>query len=169
MSDSVDISILLDTFNQLQRRGVSYIYGGKADLKSTNPRSAGRLSTPLDTIDGLDCSGFTRYSLYRAAGWLIPDGSQEQRAWFQEEFGNALAAYSDVNANVGRDALYIAFIKPNVNGCGDIGHVWFVYKQADGIEAETIECHGGGGVDSRSWNTVVLLREAYVAYPLTLE
>ena len=165
----VDVSALISLFNQLQRRGVKYHYGAKADDKSINPRSTGRLSTPPDTIDELDCSGFTRYAVYQAAASLdIQDGSETQLEWFQGEGFRKLGSYSDVNEDVGRSALYIAFIKAHVNGSGPIGHVWLVYKRADGATAETFECHGGGGIDSRPWNTAALFPEEYMAFELPI-
>src|SRR5690349_9542408 len=100
--NSINMSVLISLFNQLQRRGVRYVYGGKAGDKSVNPRSSGRLSTPPDTIDGLDCSGFTRYALYNAAGWDIQDGSQNQLEWFQKEEFKRISPYSEVNSDLGR-------------------------------------------------------------------
>lgn len=95
---------------------------------------------------------------------MVPDGSQNQLSWFQDNGYAALGSYSDVNADVGGAVLYIAFIKPYVNGCGSVGHVWLVYKPGDGASAETLESHGGGGVDSRPWNTFTLLHEVYAAF-----
>ncbi len=106
MPDPVDVTVLISLFNQLQRRGVKYVYGGKVDNKSVNPRSNGRLSTPPDTIDGLDCSGFIRYALYQAATWVVPDGSENQLLWFQE--GGFSKLGSDVNKEVGRNALSLS-------------------------------------------------------------
>ena len=168
-ANPVDVSALISLFNQLQRRGVKYLYGGKANDKSVNPRSNGRLSTPPDTIDGLDCSGFTRYALYQAAAGLdIHDGSENQLEWFQGRGFRQLGSYSDVNEDIGRSGLYIGFIKAHVNGCGPIGHVWLIYKRTDGVSAETFECHGGGGLDSRPWNTATLFHEEYMAFELPI-
>ena len=74
-----------------------------------------------------------------------------------------------MNKDVGRDALYMAFIKPNTNGCGPVGHIWFVYKQADSTPAVTIESHGGTGVDSRPWNNLILFKEFFEAFQLDIE
>jgi len=162
----VNKNALISITAQLERRGVTYGYGAKADDKSANPRSTGQLSTPPDTIDQIDCSGFTRYILFQAAGWRVPDGSQDQRQWFEDNGFTKLSSYSVVNNGVGAEALYIAFIKPNTNGCGSVGHVWFVYKPNDNTDAETFESHGGIGVDSRRWNTTVLFAEAFEAFAL---
>jgi cell wall-associated NlpC family hydrolase len=162
----INKSLLISLSAQLERRGVKYGYGAKADDKQTNPRSTGQLSTPPDTIDQIDCSGFSRYILYQTAGWRIPDGSQNQREWCENNQLVKLATYADVNDDVGGEALYIAFIKPYTNGCGSIGHVWFVYKPGDGQGAETFESHGGVGVDSRKWDTTILLKEAFEAFKL---
>ena len=168
MANPVNTSTLISVSNQLQRRGVKYVYGGKIENRDVNPRSTGKLSTPPDTIDGLDCSGYMRYVLYQAANWVIPDGSQNQLEYFQDGGFDQLAAYGDTNADVGRNALSIGFIKPYVNGCGPIGHVWLIYKPNDGAAAETFECHGGVGVDSRPWNTIVLTHEVYVSFKLPI-
>ena len=170
----IDLALLISSFNQLQRRGVRYVYGGKAEDRSVNPRSTGRLSTPLDTIDGLDCSGFFRYILYQATNgsWDVPDGSQSELQWFigAEQRGEltAVAPYSTVNTGTERPALFASFIKPYVNGCGAIGHVWFVLEPGDGSDAQTLECHGGGGVDARRWNAVPLASEVFQTYRLPI-
>ena len=74
-------------------------YGAKATDKQVNHRSTGRLSTPPDTIDKLDCSGFTRYALYQAARWNIPDGSENQLEWFEKEHFPRITPYAEVNKN----------------------------------------------------------------------
>jgi hypothetical protein len=168
---SIDVTMLTSSFSQLQRRGVSYVYGGKADDRSTNRRSNGSLSTPLDTIDGLDCSGFFRYMIYRATSGtcIIPDGSQNQLDWFSSQASagnvNQVYPYSIVNLSATSPQLFACFIKPHVNGCGDIGHVWFVLK-SNGGDAQTLECYGGVGVGSRIWNAIPLLGEVYATFLL---
>lgn len=168
MADSINVSTVISLVNQMQRRGVKYVYGGKVENRQVNPRSTGRLSTPVDTIDGLDCSGFMRYALYQAAGWTIPDGSENQFEWAQGQGFAKLAAYADVNADIGAPALSISFIKPHTNGAGAIGHVWLVYKPGAGVAAETLECHGSVGPDSRPWNTIVLSHEVYASFKLPM-
>lgn len=168
MAEPINVSRLLSVFSQLQRRGVRYLYGAKATDKLDNPRSSGRLSTPPDTVDKLDCSGFARYAIYQAAEWTIPDGSENQLQWFERAEFARVAPYSKVNENRSGRVLYIAFIKANTNGAGHIGHVWFVYKQNDEIPAETIECHGGGGVSSRPWYSAALFHEEFAAFELPI-
>lgn len=169
---ALDTSLMLSLFNQLERRGVRYGYGAKADDKTTNPRSTGRLSTPVDTIDQIDCSGFTRYITYQATSGAVtlPDGSQDQLDWFSRQKDKTiskLGQYSDLTKVAG-PSLFVGFIKPHVNGCGDIGHVWFAYKDDQTASPETMESHGGTGVDSRPWNTLVLRNEVFSAFQLPI-
>jgi hypothetical protein len=122
----VHLASLLGLFNQLQRQGVSYRLGAKADNRQFNPQSDGQLSTAVNTITSLDCSGFTRYILYASSGDLVPNGSQNQLSYFQQNIGadvSLLSTYVDVNRTVSGPTLSIAFIKPFVNGCGNIGNI----------------------------------------------
>ena len=58
--------------------------------------------------------------------------------------------------------LFICFIKPFTNGCGKVGHVWLAYM------GESMESHGGVGVNSRRLSTGVLRREVFSAYELAV-
>src|ERR1022692_2895769 len=65
------------------------------------------------TITGADCSALSRYLLFKASGGKldIGDGSQNQRAWFEQSGAHQLASYSDVlQADPSR--AFICFLKP---------------------------------------------------------
>jgi hypothetical protein len=176
---TIDLDILRSEFGQLERQGTPYGYGAKAE-GSRNPntgekynaRSNGHLSTNLSTIDHLDCSGFIRYALYRASNHALslPDGSQQQRQWCEARSHDSglhqVVDYADTNAYLTPERLFIAFIKPYTNGCGEIGHVWLLSQLDDDAAEETMECYGGHGVGSRPWNSSILKREVFSIYEL---
>jgi hypothetical protein len=175
----IDLDKLERDFGQLQRQGVAYGYGAKPEGGSDprtgrrwNPNSTGRLSTPVSTIENIDCSGFIRFLLYRATegALVIPDGSQPEREWCEQKHSAGLlhkiAHYADTNAYITNERLFIAFIKPWTNGCGQIGHVWLVGQFDEDIDAETMESYGGHGVGSRPWSSRTLRREVYSVYEL---
>jgi hypothetical protein len=173
----IDLNILERDFAQLERRGVGYGYGAKAEGffsngKKWNPNSTGNLSTSINSIEHLDCSGFIRYVLYRATETelTIPDGSQIQREWCEQlaaaNLLHKVNNYANTNKYITKERLFIAFIKPWTNGCGEIGHVWLVGQFNKDIFAETMESYGGHGVGSRPWNSHTLLREVYSVYEL---
>jgi hypothetical protein len=174
---AVDLNILERDFAQLERQGVAYGLGAKAEGYvyegiRWNPNSTGQLSTPMNTIKHLDCSGFVRYALYRATETklVIPDGSQNQREWCEKQAADKLlhkvSKYENTNKYLTKERLFIAFIKPWTNGCGTIGHVWLIGQFDKDISAETMESYGGHGVGSRPWNARTLLREVYSVYEL---
>jgi hypothetical protein len=173
----VDLNSLERDFAQLERQGVAYGLGAKAEGytykgRQWNPNSTRKLSTPVSTIEHLDCSGFVRYLLYRAtdAKLEIPDGSQNQREWCEQQAAAKLlhkvSKYENTNKYLTKERLFIAFIKPWTNGCGEIGHVWLVGQFNKDSFAETMESFGGHGVGSRLWNARTLLREVYSVYEL---
>lgn len=171
MIPAVSLSRLETLFAQLERHGVRYGLGAKADAKNWNPQSDGTLNTPVSNIQYLDCSGFVRYALYHASGQQLklPDGSQVQRAWCEQNGLHQVARYADAAAYMTEKRLFICFIKPFTNGCGETGHVWLLSHYDDGNNgtmAGTLESHGGGGVDSRPWNYRTLVQEVYSAYEL---
>lgn len=136
---------------------VAYGYGVKAPS----------LDCDSSVIRLIDCSGDSRYLIAKATNgqWIIPDGSQAQREYFENSGLHKIAKYSDVQyANPAR--LFICFIKPNTNGCGDVGHVWMVGQKATHGSIETIESHGGKGVDSRRWDTSVLVNQFYNGFEI---
>lgn len=158
----IDLGKLETVFNHMALRGVAYGLGAKAPS----------MDCDSDKIERIDCSGFARYAIAKATGGelIIPDGSQNQRVWCDDMKLHRLARYSDVVYATPR-RLFICFIKPFENGCGSVGHVWFV-SQLDGDRdtmPDTMESHGGKGVDSRPWNTRVLKSEAFCAYELPVQ
>ena len=152
----INLKKLHQDFAQLERQGVRYHLGSKAQ----------ELSLPLTAIRYLDCSGYIRYALYRATGGalIIPDGSQMQREWAEKAGLHKLAQYSDVETYGADNRLFIAFIKPGENGSGSIGHVWGI----SGKPAETLEAHSSG-VTPRPWNTGILRREVYSVYEMPVK
>ena len=182
MSNSpIFLSKLDSLFAQLERQGVVYGFGAKAEGGSDprnghrwNPRSTGRLSTLPATISAIDCSGATRYLAYNASeGKLVlPDGSQAQREWCEAQAKNPtsgvhlVSPYSNVNTYMTDARLFIAFIRPGYHGCGGVGHVWFVTNYNSAAGADTLESHGGAGIHSRPWNYRTLINEVYSAYTL---
>ena len=142
----VSLSILDAVYANMVHR-VVYDFGGKA----------ADLAEDTSLITGIDCSGFVRYILARAThgALVVPDGSSNMHAWAEANL-RELVQYSDVQEAEGDPSrLFIAFIPP-----APIGHVWLVRG------GMTRESHGGRGVDSRPWNTPILLREAEGAYEL---
>lgn len=155
--EPINLALLETVFDRLQIRGVSYGLGAKAPS----------LDCDTSEIDRIDCSGWSRYGIAKATNQklIIPDGSQNQREWCENSGLHRLGKYADVTYATPR-RLFICFIKPDTNGCGPVGHVWFV-SQLDGDSVpDTMESHGGVGINSRPWNTRVLKREAYSAFEL---
>ena len=188
----LDLDRLEMVFAQLQRQGMGYKLGAKADDRKLNPRAGGRLGAGPETLEYLDCSGAIRYLVFQATrgALVLPDGSQNQRAWCEERASHGqlhrVAKYPDVARYMTARRLFLAFIKPWTNGCGAVGHVWLVAGgpldgRADGgatlqgnpqgnpqitPHAATMECYGGHGVGSRPWNERVLAREVHSVYEL---
>jgi hypothetical protein len=178
----VDLDRLEHVIAQMERRGVKYGLGAKAEGgkhpetgRRFNPRSNGTISTPVSSIDNIDCSGLVRYALhYATKGALrIPDGSQRQREWCEDmaRLGllHPVGRYADAAKHMTGKRLFICFIKPFTNGCGPVGHVWLLSQYDDGdngTPAGTLESHGGVGVNSRAWNSRTLVREFYSCYEL---
>ncbi len=150
----ISLALVWARFDSLQRRGVPYGYGAKAPGLSCLPSA----------ISTIDCSGAFRYLMYQGSkGQLItPDGSQMQREWAEKNLREV--PYGNAARYMTNRRLFVAFIKPFRNGCGNVGHVWLL-AQRGGVAA-TIESHGGGGIDSRRWNYPVLAREVYSCFEL---
>jgi len=162
----VSIELLETVFSRLERGGVSYGYGVKAPSLSVD-------TSEIVQQGSIDCSGFSRYALYKASGGklIIPDGSQMQREYFESSGLHQLGQYADVT-QADPSRLFICFIKPGEHGCGDVGHVWLVRRanSPDGNWKQevphTLESHGGGGCTSRPWNYRTLLREWWNGFEL---
>ena len=152
-SVNLDMGKLLDALRACEARGVVYGYGSKA------PEHSGQkyVFDYPPTFTAIDCSGFSRWSLYHATGGalLIPDGSANQNDWAGKQglkhYGpdKAHTAYQSIGGNKD-NYLRMAFCR--ASPAETIGHVWFLRN------AFTIESHGGGGPSSRPWDTPVLSR-----------
>jgi hypothetical protein len=129
-------------------------YGMGAKARSLN-------ADPAD-IKAIDCSGFTRYLLYRATDGQVNmvDGSDEQNAWCKRRHLRS-ETYTHV-AGLMDGHLRIAFI-PRVYKDGKVaraGHVWLV------MDGKTLESHGSKGPSRRIWNTPVLTARVKTCYVL---
>ena len=150
------LQIFLQVFRNLEGR-VKYLLGAKIDI--------GRDSAD-PTIRRTDCSGYARFSFVKMGFKNVPDGSQNQLAWFEASGWHRLKKYSDVRyAAKDADRLFIAFMKPKFIGRRQIasGHVFFVYK------GRTMESYYGRSVGSRPWNTLVLRTRACACYEVPLD
>jgi len=110
------------------------------EIEGTNPDTGA-------TGREIDCSGFSRWTIWHAAGMLLPDGSMEQHQWAEANL--KLVSVSDGHKTDG--VIRIAFLRPTiVNGVQvEAGHVML-------IENNTVyESHGHHGVDnSRLWGSM---------------
>lgn len=160
----VDLELLKTVFARMERNGVSYGYGVKAPS----------LDCDTSIIKSIDCSGATRYGLAKATNgaWIVPDGSQAQLEYCEQKAAagelHKLAKYSDVQYATEK-RLFWCFIKVNTNGCGSVGHTFFITQEDSESFPESMESHGGGGVIARPWNTGVLKREAYAAFEIPVK
>lgn len=136
----VDLALMKTLFDRTRGR-VKYRLGAKCALDADS-----------HTITKIDCSGFSRWILYRASDGAIkmPDGSQMQLAWVRDQGWRKLVDYSDVqHAEEDPSRLFIAFLSPKPGNAWP-RHVWLV------VAGKTMESHGSGGVNSRPWNTPAL-------------
>lgn len=128
----LDISLFETIYRNCYKR-VKYELGAKAPS----------LNCDTSKIREIDCSGYVRYCMARL-GVEIPDGSQNQRAWFAAQ-GFKHSTYNAGGAGREDGLLRVAFASPKP---GDAWprHVWFV------LNGRTIESYGGVGVGSRKWD-----------------
>lgn len=140
----IDIAKLIEVHDHGCVKGISYRWGSK-------PVRTGFRDTALVLTS--DCSGWAQYLLWRQ-GIEWPEGSVEQHEHVRA------SGYPPVHyvAAATSQGLFGAFIEPVPNE--HAGHVLFLR------DGETLECWGGGGVDTRRWNTGVLLREVAACYLL---
>lgn len=168
---NISINTLEQDFAQLERLGSKYNYGGKAMIGGRYAKDSELKSvTPAQiAAKGVDCSGYVRWALARATDGriIVPDGSQNQRVWAEKNLRKV--KYADAAFYINPARLFIAFIKPWTNGCGSVGHVWFLshYDTGKGTVAGTLESHGGGGCVSRAWNYRTLVQQVYSCFELT--
>jgi hypothetical protein len=122
----------------LESRGVPYVFGGK-DSAVLN----GQVDD-LDSITGLDCSGFAGVCLYHmtdGAVRLEDQNSQSQGEWAASQGYKESDPSSATNTN---GDLYM-FMLPSGSSPDGIGHVGFVRNSM------TAESYGGHGPGSRPW------------------
>lgn len=144
----LDIDLLYRCHENAMKHNPGYSLGGK-------PPS---LSAHANQLEGIDCSGYVRWLLYRATDGRVqmPDGS-----WFQEQWcqGGGFKKTSYLLHGKLRDnRLRIAFIRASGK---KVGHVWLIHN------GRTIESYGGKGPGSRWWLTPALLRGVTSCYVLT--
>lgn len=130
---AIDFGMLALLFSKTAGR-VKYKLGAKAPS----------LDCDSAAIQQIDCSGFVRWILHRAAGIDLPDGSQNQLAWARKNL-RQLASYSDVHYADGDDTrLFIAFLSPKP-GKEWPRHVWLIWK------GKTLESRSKAGVSGQPW------------------
>ena len=142
---SVSLSNLQSRFDSENGR-VLYKLGAKAPS----------LGCPASLIRLIDCSGFVRDALFFATGGklILPEGSQPQRDWCEENGLYRLKHYSDVEyAREDDSRLFIAFLSPHP-GSEWPRHVWLIHQ------ARTMESCGSHGVCSRDWDNSNLIHAA---------
>lgn len=145
---AIDLPLMWKCQDNGAVNGIPYVWGAKPSSSLTT-----------DQISGADCSGWWRYLMGRQ-GIEVPEGSQEQMEWCKAQGFQCITNYADVG-NAAAGELFACFIlDTRGHQDGHAGHVW----NCEG--GETMESHGGAGVDSRPWNTGVLRREFHVAFRL---
>jgi cell wall-associated NlpC family hydrolase len=154
---ALDVAELLDALAQLDDK-VPYGFGSKPSNLKLTPAE---LLIDRKAPKGIDCSGFVRWLLYRASNGKvkIPDGSWNQRDHFRALADVAhlpASAYAACGKTDGivRVAGFVRSAKVSV------GHIWLVH------DGQTIESHGGKGINRRPWNQSSLVRLATWCYPL---
>ena len=149
-------------YAQLKEQNVKYGYGSKAGDYSPDGTLA---RANVAKISKIDCSGMVRFGAYVASAdtLIIPDGSQVQLDWAAKNLKRA-SSYENAARYMNKKRLFIAFIKPYTNGCGSVGHVWFLRERHD--KPMTVESHGGVGVNSRAWDVRTLKNQVYAVYEM---
>lgn len=138
----LDLPLIQLLFDKTRGR-VKYKLGAKAPS----------LDADSNQIGQIDCSGWVRWVLHRA-GETIPDGSQNQLAWARSNL-RKLGKYADVQyAAKDPGRLFIAFLSPNPGNAWP-RHVWLL--RSNGKAMMTMESYSSGGVNSRAWNTKILM------------
>lgn len=146
----ISLKKLRATHRALIARGVRYGLGAKAPSMRTKPSEISRI----------DCSGEFRYLIAQATDQklIIPDGSWNQRKWFEDNDFKQVPYVEVAKADPHR--LFAAFITAGVNGCGRVGHVWLVN------DGSTLESYGGHGVGSRKWSVKTLVNQVHECFEL---
>jgi hypothetical protein len=142
---TIEYSRLIDVSNQLMDGHVKYSYGAKAALDKE----------PSD-VTALDCSGFSRYLLYKASNTAIvlPNGSANQKVYCDNQKLTKVE-YSTCGEKDGW--LRIGFLAKN----GSVpGHVWLI------LDSLTLESCGDKGPTRRPWDQGVLKKNIWACYKL---
>jgi len=133
-----DIDKPFEIADYLQGRGVQYSFGGK-DTAILN----GQVDN-LDSLTGLDCSGFAGVCIYHMTDGSVnleDQNSQGQGAWAAGQGYKESDPDSATNTN---GDLYL-FMLPDTASSDGIGHVGFILNSA------TAESYGSHGPGSRPW------------------
>jgi hypothetical protein len=142
----MNIQSLLKLHQQGMALSIPYQFGSKP-----NP------STRVPLIESSDCSGWIDYlwnNCKSPDSKIPPEGSVAIHEYVKGVY--PWQHYSDCQIIDGK--LRIAFIQPTSN---EAGHVWFIWN------GFTIECHGGKGVNTRSWDNPILLGKVDACYVLS--
>jgi hypothetical protein len=106
-------------------------------------------------IKNLDCSGYVHYVLNKVTDGKIVIGKGPSwvnsggiRDWAKKQ-GLTSVDYAK-NAGKNDNILRLAYLPPSKS----YGHIWMI------LNGETLESHGGQGVNRRAWDTAVLKKNA---------
>lgn len=144
----IDRQQLVDDTAEARRKGIGYRLGAKA-------ADIGCIPGPGKQID---CSGWMRVLLRRAANAIIPDGSWLQREWCESQ-GFKKSVYTKDGAGLKDGRVRIAFIRPKQ---GRAGHVWLVWMGG------TFESYYRNGPGRRPWDTKTLKARCTDVYVLDM-
>lgn len=128
--------ILYDVASYFIDADTDYVFGGKVESIRQYP--------PILPENGIDCSGFMRYLLFRSAGIDICDGTYTQNIW--------LSKYGLKLTSADNNALLDNHFRLNVHlpdSLDETGHIWLCQN------ARTTECYGGHGVGHRDYNATL--------------
>ena len=144
----IDRQELVDATVEARRKGVGYKLGAKAQDINSIPGPG----------KSIDCSGWMRILLRRAANTIIPDGSWLQREWCERQ-GFKRSTYDQNGAGLKDGRVRIAFIRPKGERAG---HVWALWM------GKTFESYYRNGPGNRAWDTKTLKSRATDCYVLDM-
>lgn len=121
-------------------RGVRYVFGGKDHAILEGEQD------DLDSITGLDCSGFEGVVWFHMFG--VDLEGQNSQGYTQTAGEYKLKESTPLDAVNANGALYL-FVLPSADSSDGIGHVGNVRNSA------TAESYGGHGPGSRPWGPVL--------------
>ena len=142
----VDINTALEFLNSCMHSTPRVKYGFG---KKVSPHGA----TPGTGFTRVDCSGFVRETIWRAAAHFnFPDGSVVQHEWIRNK---GFQRVDRTDALLTDDKVRIVFLRQQDSPSG-VGHVALVHK------AKTLESHGSHGPNSRAWTDEGWQAKAFV-------